>query len=56
MTVKKLKHFFVSVHRSGHATGLIIPPLYPVGYLMGAGLSAAVLLTFGIIEGFDTEG
>lgn len=54
--MKKLKHFLVSVHRSGCATGAIIPPLYPLGYVLGAGLAAAVLATFGVIEGFDSEG
>lgn len=54
--MKKFKHFFVSVHRSGHATGLWVPPLYPVGYLLGAGLAASVLFTFGCLDGFDEEG
>jgi hypothetical protein len=54
--VKKLKHFVRSVRRSGCATGAIIPPLYPLGYVLGAGLAAFVLASLGLVEGFDEEG
>ena len=55
-TTKALRHYFVSVHRSGCATGSIVPPLYPVGYVLGAGMAAVVLGMFGVVEGFDEEG
>lgn len=54
--MKKALNFLRTVHQSGHATGLIIPPIYPLGYLIGAGLAAVVVGTLGIVEGFDEEG